>query len=74
VLNRGVGGEEIADMLNRFETAVAAKPDLVLATRHQFSHPRSSVGGSWRCDPCRPRKIRATGADVVLSILNSLPR
>ena len=31
VLNRGVGGEEIGDMLKRFDLAVvAAKPDLVL--------------------------------------------
>jgi hypothetical protein len=31
VLNRGVGGEEVRDMLNRFDTdVIAAKPDLVL--------------------------------------------
>jgi lysophospholipase L1-like esterase len=31
VINRGVGGEEVADMLKRFDQAVvAAKPDLVL--------------------------------------------
>ena len=31
VLNRGVGGEEVGDMLKRFDAAiVAAKPDLVL--------------------------------------------
>ena len=31
VLNRGVGGEEVADMLSRFDSAVLAeKPDLVL--------------------------------------------
>src|SRR5439155_145295 len=31
VLNRGVGGEEVADMLQRFDSAVVSvKPDLVL--------------------------------------------
>ena len=69
VLNRGVNGEEVDDMLKRFDKdVVAAKPDLVLwQLRHQFGHPRSDVH--------RPRhlrsamasnKIRAIGADVVL--------
>jgi lysophospholipase L1-like esterase len=68
VINRGVGGEEIADMLKRFDTAVvAAKPDLVLwqlgtnsvIRDHMISaHDRSIRDGL--------NKIRAVGADVVL--------
>jgi lysophospholipase L1-like esterase len=68
VLNRGVGGEEVADMLKRFDRAVvAAKPDLVL---WQFgtnsvirSHPFADHGAAIREGL---RKIRASGADVVL--------
>jgi acyl-CoA thioesterase I len=68
VLNRGVGGEEIADMLNRFETAVvAAKPDLVLWQLGTNSvirdHPLADHGAAIRAGL---GKIRATGADVVL--------
>jgi len=68
VINRGVNGEEITDMLKRFDQAViAAKPDLVLwqfgtnsvIRDHAASdHSASARGGI--------AKIRATGADVVL--------
>jgi acyl-CoA thioesterase I len=68
VLNRGIGGEEIGDMLKRFDKAVvAAKPDLVLwqlgtnsVIRH---HPVADHGAAIRAGLA---KIRATGADVVL--------
>lgn len=68
VLNRGVGGEEVADMLKRFESAViAAKPDLVLWQLGTNSvirdHKISEHGGSIREGI---KRIRATGADVVL--------
>ena len=58
VFNRGVNGEEVADMLKRFDAAViAVKPDLViwqLGTNsvlrdHQARRPR-------RVDPRRPRQ------------------
>ena len=68
VLNRGVGGEEIADMLKRFDTAViAAKPDLVL---WQFG-----TNSVIRDDKLANHdvaihegltKIRSTSADIVL--------
>jgi acyl-CoA thioesterase-1 len=68
VLNAGVGGEEVSDMLKRFDTAVVAvKPDLVLwqlgtnsVIRDQkvTSHDASIRVGL--------RKIRSVGADVVL--------
>ncbi len=68
VVNRGIGGQVIGDMLKRFDTAVvAAKPDLVLwqlgtnsVLRHQ---PVEGQGGAIRAGLA---KIRATGADVVL--------
>jgi lysophospholipase L1-like esterase len=68
VLNRGVGGEEIADMLKRFDSAVvAAKPDLVLWQLGTNSvirdHKLADHGASIREGI---NKIRATGADVVL--------
>ena len=68
VLNRGVGGEEVADMLKRFDTAViAAKPDLVLWQLGTNSvirdHQVDDHGASIRAGLA---KIRATGADVVL--------
>ena len=68
VFNRGVNGEEVADMLKRFDVAVvAAKPDLVLwqlgtnsvIRDHSLAeHERSIHEGI--------RKIRSIGADVVL--------
>jgi acyl-CoA thioesterase I len=68
VINRGVGGEEIADMLKRFDEAViAAKPDLVLWQLGTNSvirnHPVNDHGAAIRAGLDR---IRATGADVVL--------
>ena len=68
VLNRGVNGEEIADMLKRFDSAViAAKPDLVLwqlgtnsvIRDHKLTDHDSSIRDGLN-------KIRAIGADVVL--------
>ena len=68
VLNRGVNGEEVADMLKRFDTAVvAAKPDLVLWQLGTNSvirdHMLADHGASIRDGL---NKIRAIGADVVL--------
>ena len=64
VLNRGVNGEEVADMLRRFDTAVVAeKPDLVLwqlgtnsvIRDHHVRRPR-------RVDPRRLDKITRASA------------
>ncbi len=68
VLNRGVGGEEVNDMLKRFDTAVvAAKPDLVLWQLGTNSvirgHKLADHGASIRDGL---KKIRSIGADVVL--------
>jgi len=68
VLNRGVGGEEIGDMLKRFDKAViAANPDLVLWQLGTNSvlrnHKIADHGAAIREGLAR---IRATGADVVL--------
>jgi acyl-CoA thioesterase I len=68
VLNRGVGGEEVADMLKRFDSAVlAAKPDLVLWQLGTNSvirgHKLGDHGVMIREGLSR---IRAVGADVVL--------
>lgn len=68
VINRGVNGEEIADMLKRFDTAVmAAKPDLVLwqlGTNSVLRDRRlDDHGASIRQGLA---KIRAIGADIVL--------
>ena len=68
VINRGVNGEEVADMLKRFDQAViAAKPDLVLwqlgtnsvIRDHKFNDHGASIRDGLD-------KIRAVGADVVL--------
>lgn len=68
VLNRGVGGEEIADMLKRFDKAViAAKPDLVLWQLGTNSVIRDhALGDHGSMIRAGLTKIRATGADVVL--------
>ncbi|MGH6665450.1 MAG: SGNH/GDSL hydrolase family protein [Pseudolabrys sp.] len=68
VLNRGVNGEEVADMLRRFDQAVvAAKPDLVLWQLGTNSvirdHKLADHGAAIRDGLNR---IRAAGADVVL--------
>jgi len=68
MLNRGVSGEEIPDMLKRFDSAViAAKPDLVLwqlgtnsvIRDHQLTDHDAMIRTGLA-------KIRAAGADVVL--------
>ncbi len=68
VLNRGVGGEEVADMLKRFDSAVvAAKPDLVLwqlGTNSVIRNHKLADHGALIREGLQ--KIRATGADVVL--------
>ena len=68
MINRGVNGEEVADMLKRFDQAVvAAKPDLVLWQLGTNSvirdHQVIDHGAAIRDGLNR---IRATGADVVL--------
>jgi lysophospholipase L1-like esterase len=68
MLNRGVGGEEIADMLKRFDKAVIAnKPDLVLWQLGTNSvirdHRVSDRGAAIRKGL---KKIRKTGADIIL--------
>jgi acyl-CoA thioesterase-1 len=68
VLNRGVNGEEVGDMLKRFDSAVVAtKPDLVLwqlgtnsvIRDHKLAAHDSSIRDGLK-------KIRAIGSDVVL--------
>jgi lysophospholipase L1-like esterase len=68
VINRGVGGEEVAQMVARFDTGVLAEhPDLVLwqlgtnsvIRDHMFTDHGASIRDGLE-------KIRATGADVVL--------
>ena len=68
VINRGVGGEEVPDMLARFDSAVvAAKPDLVLWQLGTNSvlrgHKLTDHGALIRTGLA---KIRAADADVVL--------
>jgi len=68
VLNRGVGGEEVADMLKRFDQGViAAKPDLViwqLGTNSVIrDHKSADYGASIHFGISR---LRAVGADVIL--------
>jgi acyl-CoA thioesterase-1 len=76
VLNRGVNGEEVGDMLKRFDSAVvAAKPDLVLWQIGTNSIIRDRMfpdhGASIRHGL---KKIRAIGADVVLIDPQFVPR
>jgi acyl-CoA thioesterase-1 len=68
VINRGVNGEEVGDMLKRFDKAViAANPDLVLwqlgtnsvIRDHMLTSHDTSIRDGLN-------KIRAIGADVVL--------
>jgi lysophospholipase L1-like esterase len=68
VLNRGVGGEEIHDMLERFGTdVIATKPDLVL---WQFGTNSVIRDDKLNNHDVAIRegltKIRSTGADIVL--------
>jgi lysophospholipase L1-like esterase len=68
VLNRGVNGEEMADMLARFDQAVLAeKPDLVLwqvGTNAVLRH--LSVTGSQTLLHDGLERLKASGADVVM--------
>lgn len=68
VHNRGIGGEEIGDMLKRFEKAVvAAEPDLVLWQLGTNSVLRNrKAGDSDAAIREGVSTIRATGADLVL--------
>lgn len=68
IINRGINGEVITDMLKRFDRAVvAAKPDLVLwqlgtnsvLRNRDINHDGAAIREGLA-------KIRATGADVVL--------
>jgi acyl-CoA thioesterase I len=68
VLNRGIGGERAVDMLARFDDSVAAEhPDLVLwqvgtnAVLRGYEHVRADTVIREGI-----RRIKATGADVVL--------
>jgi acyl-CoA thioesterase I len=68
VLNRGIGGERAVDMLARFDDSVAAEhPDLVLwqvgtnAVLRGYEHARADTVIREGI-----RRIKATGADVVL--------
>jgi lysophospholipase L1-like esterase len=68
VINRGINGEEIRDMLRRFDNAVIAeKPDLVLWQLGTNSvlrdHPMKDRGAGIREGL---NKIRTIGADTVL--------
>jgi acyl-CoA thioesterase-1 len=68
VLNAGVGGEEVPDMLKRFDTAVVAvKPDLVLwqlGTNAVIRDQKASSQDSFIREGLK--KIRAVGSDIVL--------
>jgi len=68
VINRGANGEEVADMLKRFDTAVlAAKPDLVLWQLGTNSVIRDHMGANHGAAiRAGLDKIRTTGADIVL--------
>jgi acyl-CoA thioesterase-1 len=68
VLNRGVNGEEVRDMLNRFDASVAAeKPDLVLwqVGTNAVLHDKPAT---MTCSAVREGvvRIKALGADVIL--------
>jgi len=68
VLNRGVGGEEMADMLARFDKAVVAEnPDLVLWQLGTNSVLRDrGLGNAEALIHQGIARIKASGADVVL--------
>lgn len=76
ILNAGVGGEEIADMLKRFDTAVVGvKPDLVLwqlGTNSIIRDHKSNEHGATIREGLR--KIRSVNADVVLIDPQFVPR
>ena len=68
VFNRGVGGEEVDDMLKRFDTdVIAAKPDLVLWQLGTNSLIRNDkLDGQDAAIRKGITKIRSIGADAVL--------
>ena len=68
VLNRGVGGEEVDDMLKRFDTdVIAAKPDLVLWQLGTNALIRNDkLDGQDVAIREGITKIRSIGADAVL--------
>jgi len=76
VINRGVNGEEVADMLKRFDDGVvAAKPDLVLWQLGTNSVIRDhKIGEHAALIRAGLKKLRAIGADVVLIDLQYSPR
>ena len=68
VINRGVGGEQVADMVARFDkTVIAEHPDLVLwqvgTNALLRDHPLRPAGSLIREGVA---KLKASGADVVL--------
>ncbi len=76
VINRGVGGEEVADMLKRFDTAIIdVKPDLVLwqlgtnslIRDHKMNAHDSAIRAGIK-------KIRSVAADIVLIDPQFVPR
>ena len=68
VLNRGVNGEDAAEMLVRFERdVIAAKPDLILwqvGTNALLRNPE--IAGQAALIRLGIERLKATGADVVL--------
>ena len=68
VLNRGVGGEEVYDMLKRFDAdVIAVQPDLVLWQLGTNAVIRSdNLNGQDVAIVEGITKIRSTGADIVL--------
>ena len=68
VLNRGVGGEEIGDMLERFDRdVIATKPDLVLWQFGTNSVMRDDKPNNHSVAiRAGLTEIRSTGADIVL--------
>ena len=69
VFNRGVNGDEAADMLARFDSdVIAEKPDLVLwQVGTQLGAARQAAAAARRrCCTKGSRGCKATGADVVL--------
>jgi lysophospholipase L1-like esterase len=68
VLNRGVGGEEVRNMLARFDRdVIAAKPDLVLwqVGTNSVLHDHA-IGGNAAMLADGLNRLKATGTDVVL--------
>jgi hypothetical protein len=76
VINRGANGEEVGDMLKRFdESVVAAKPDLVLWQLGTNSVLRDhKLDGHSELIRAGLKKLRAIGSDVVLIDPQYAPR